>query len=72
MPTLPIRIIGSNTTTQELELDFPNLKAGSNDTIRWILHPKSGVDAIEAIKEKSSYENIWSVEPKKITNGRES
>ena len=65
MATLPIRIIGSNTTTQELELDFPDLQARSNDEIRWIVHPQSGVDSIEAIKEKSGYDNIWSTEPKK-------
>lgn len=65
MPTRPIRILGSNTTTQELELDFPNLQARSNDEIRWIIHPQSGVDSIEAIKEKSGYDNIWSTEPKR-------
>ncbi|MBA2499236.1 MAG: hypothetical protein H0V30_05870 [Chitinophagaceae bacterium] len=64
MPTRPIRITGCNATTQELELDFPNIKASSNDTILWKIHPQSGVDSIEEIKEKNGYDNIWSTEPK--------
>lgn len=63
MATRPIKITGSSTTTQKLILDYPKLKAHSGDTIRWIVHPNSGVDSIEVIKEKSGYNDIWSTKP---------
>ena len=63
MATRPISITGSNTSTGDLELDYPNLPAYSGDTILWKIHPKSGVDSIELIKEKSGSNDIWSTRP---------
>ena len=63
MSTRPISVTGSNTSTGELDLDFPNLEAFSGDTILWKIHPKSGVDTIEVIREKTGSDNIWSTRP---------
>src|SRR5688572_26545624 len=63
MATRPISITGSNTSTGELDLDFPNLEAFSGDTILWKIHPKSGVDSIEIIREKTGSDDIWSTRP---------
>jgi len=63
MSTRPISVTGSNTSTGELDLDFPNLEAFSGDTILWKIHPKSGVDTIEVIREKTGSTDIWSTRP---------
>ena len=63
MATRPISVTGSNTSTGDLDLDYPNLEAYSGDTILWKIHPKSGVDSIEVIREKTGSNDIWSTRP---------
>ena len=63
MATRPINITGSNPSTGDLDLDYPNLEAYSGDTILWKIHPKSGVDSIEVIREKTGSNDIWSTRP---------
>ncbi|MCW3109332.1 MAG: hypothetical protein JWQ09_3838 [Segetibacter sp.] len=64
MPTRPIKIIGSNTSTGNLELDdHGHTIANPGDTILWQIQNTSGVESIISIQEKSASANIWSTPP---------
>ena len=64
MPTRPIKIINSNTTTGWLKLDdHGHTHAKAGDTILWQIANNSGVHSIVSIQEKSSSGNFWAAPP---------
>ena len=66
MPTRPIKIIGSDTSTGKLVLDDKeHTEVDPGDSILWQISQHSGVDSIISIKEKSSSANIWENPPRK-------
>ncbi len=64
MPTRPIKITGSNSSTGSLKLsDHGHTVATPGDTILWQIGRHSGVDSITLIEEKKSSYDIFSRDP---------
>jgi len=64
MPTRPIKITGSNVTTEKLELDdHDHTIADPGDTILWQIGKRSGVFSI-SIRPKTGAAKIWANPPR--------
>lgn len=63
MPNRPIRITGINPDNTLILSDNGHTIALFNDTITWLIHPGSGVEAITAIDKKEGSPNVFSSPP---------